>query len=148
MPPTELNACRNLAALADQLAVRPDIRSPREFIYCLGEQAAGIRQGPWRYFDLLKGGRTLLPGGGFRPQFDDNSGGQTRHFIGIAVSSLTFGPKLTVWLSENIRRDRADRPDGQLTLAAIQFTQKLLAGELLPTTAGEWICANLCLDCP
>jgi hypothetical protein len=148
MPSNVPNACRDLAALADQIAARQDIRSPREFICCLGEQAAGIRPGLRRYFDLLKGGRTLLPGGGFQPQFDDNSGGQTRHFIGIAVSSLTFGPGLTVWLSENIRRDRADRPDGQLTLAAIQFTQKLLAGELLPTAAGDWICANLCLECP
>jgi hypothetical protein len=143
----ETNACRDLAVLADQLAARQDIRTPGEFISCLGEQVAGIRPGFWRYFDLLKGGRNSLPGGGFRPQFDDNSGGQARHFAGIAVSCLVFGPKLTIWLSENIRRDRADQPDGQLTLAAVRFTRKLLEGELLPTAAGKWICDNLCQDC-
>ena len=146
MTSTESNACCKLADLADELARQPGI-SPREFICQLGEKAAGIRPGLWRYLDLLKGGANPLPGSGFRPEFDDGSGGQTRHFAGIAVSCLLFGPKLTVWISENIRRDPPTSPDGRLTLAATDFSQKLVKGQMPPGAAGQWIRDNLSNGC-
>ena len=76
-PEPETNACCKLAELAEEVAAR-NVK-PREFIYALGEKAAGIRPGLWRYFDLLKGGRTLMLGQGFRPELDDGSGGHKDH---------------------------------------------------------------------
>jgi hypothetical protein len=140
----EANACQRLAGLAGKITAQNPGLSPRDFILALGEQAAGIRRGPPGLLDLLKGGNNLLPGGGFQSEYDDGSGGQARHFIGIAVSSVTFGPKLTVWLSETVRRDPADSPDGRLTLAAIDFTRKLLNGELPTASAEQWLRDNLC----
>jgi hypothetical protein len=138
------NACQQLTALAEKIAGENPSLSPKEFILTLGEQAAGIRHGFRGLFDLLKGGTNLIPGGGFKPEYDDGSGGQVRHFVGIAVSSLRFGPKLTVWLSETVRRDPANTPDGRLTLVAVDFCQKLLKGELQVTTAGQWLRDHLC----
>lgn len=146
MTATESNACCKLAGLADELARQPGI-TPKDFIYKLGEKAAGIRPGLWRYFDLFKGGANPLPGKGFKAEYDDGSGGQARHFAGIAVSCLTLGPKLTVWVSENLRLDQPNTPDGRLTLAAADFTQKLVKGELPPTQAGQWIRDNLSDGC-
>jgi hypothetical protein len=137
-------ACQQLTALAEKIAGENPALSPKEFILALGEQAAGIKGGFRGFFDLLKGGKNLLPGSGFKPEYDDSSGGQVRHFVGIAVSSLRFGPKLTVWLSETVRRDPADTPDGRLTLVAVDFSQKLLKGELPITAAGQWLRDNLC----
>ncbi|MBN9389718.1 MAG: hypothetical protein J0I20_16950 [Chloroflexi bacterium] len=138
------NACQQLADLAEKIAGESPSLSPKEFILTLGKQAAGIRHAFWGLFDLLKGGSNLIPGGGFKPEYDDGSGGQARHFVGIAVSNLRFGPKLTTWLSETVRRDPAHSPDGRLTLAAVDFSQKLLKGELAITAAGQWLRNQLC----
>lgn len=138
------SACQKLADLATSIATQNPTLTPKEFILTLGEQAAGIRRGPWGFLDLLRGGRNALPGGGFRPEFDDGSGGQVRHFGGIAVSCIWFGPKMTVWLSETVRRDAANSPDGRLTLAAVEFCHRLLEGELPIAAAGEWLRDHLC----
>jgi hypothetical protein len=148
MPASETNACCKLAELAEELAARQDIRTAQDFIFRLGERAAGIRPGFRSFFDLFLAGRNLLPGHGFRPEFEDGSDGQARHFAGVAVSSAILGPKLTIWLSEKIRLDPPDQPDGRLTLMAVSFSQKLVRGELLPQASGHWIRENLCLDCP
>lgn len=140
----ETGACAQLASLAAKIAAQSPQISPRDFILALGEQAAGIRRGMWGGFDLLRGGRNLIFGGGFKPEFDDHSGGQVRHFTGIAVSSVRFGPRLTTWLSENIRRDPAGSPDGRLTLVAVDFSKKLLKGEVPVNAAGQWLQEKLC----
>lgn len=140
----ETSACQKLVELARKMASQNPGLSPKDFILTLGEQAAGIRRGPLRLLDLVKGGKNLLPGSGFKSEYDDGSGGQVRHFVGIAVSRITLGPKLTVWLSETVRRDPAGSPDGRLTLAAIDFSQKLLKGEIPITSAGQWLRENLC----
>ncbi|HEX2913625.1 MAG TPA: hypothetical protein VH186_22670 [Chloroflexia bacterium] len=140
------SACCKLADLADNLANSSTTLSPKDFITLMGERAAGIRPGLWRYFDLLRGGQDLIPGKGFRSEYNDGSEGQVRHFAGIAVSTITFGPKLTIWISENIRLDKASSPDGRLTIAAIGFTTRLLGGQIPVSAAGEYIRQNLCQE--
>ena len=85
-----------------------------------------------------------LRGGGFKPDLHDAPPSQTRHFAGIARAVTVFGPHRTLWLSEHVRRDTADSPDGRLSALAVEFASSLLDGSLAIGDAGEWIRANVC----
>jgi hypothetical protein len=136
------NACEELAQLVEKIAAQHT--DAKGFLVALGQDAADIHTGPRALLDLLIAGRTELPGGGFKPELRDHSGSQSRHFAGIARSVTVLGAKRTVWISENLRRDKRDSADGRLTLLAVEFASGLLDGELEPVDAGAWIRSNLC----
>ena len=90
------------------------------------------------------GGRSRLRGGGFRRDLRDHTAGQPRHFAGTARAVTVLGADRTAWLSEHVRRDAPDSPDGRLTALAIEFAVRLQDGSLATHAAGEWIRANVC----
>ena len=136
-----VNACAQLARAADDLGHL----APRRLLVELAHTVAGIpRSGPAVWLVLLAGGRTRLPGGGFRPELRDHTAGQTRHFAGTARAVTVLGADRTRWLSVHVRRDSLEAPDGRLSELAIAFATALLDGELLPAEAGDWIRAHLC----
>jgi hypothetical protein len=135
------NACHRMSRLVDGLG---DL-GPRELLVELGLKAASIpRSGPRVVPMLVLGGRTRIPGGGFRPEFRDRSSTQARHFAGVARSVTVFGAGTTEWLAVHVRRDPRDSPDGRLTTAAVTFAGALLDGSLAPADAGGWIREHLC----
>jgi hypothetical protein len=135
------NACHRMSRLVDGLGHL----GPRELLVELGAQAAGIpRSGPRALAMLVLGGRTRLPGGGFRPEYRDRSSTQARHFAGTARAVTVLGAERTEWLSVHVRRDPRDSPDGRLTTAAVAFAQALLDGSVPPAEAGEWIRGHVC----
>jgi hypothetical protein len=140
--PLRGSACRRLAILAENIAVKD--RSGEEFLVDLGRQGAGIRPGRLALIDLARDGHNTILGRGFRPEFDDGTRGQVRHFVGVARATMFGGPVLTRWISENVRRDAADSPDGKLADEGTDFAQALLAGRLAPSEAGAWIRDHLC----
>jgi hypothetical protein len=140
--PLRGSACRRLATLAENIAVRD--RSAEAFLVDLGEQGAGIRPGRLALIDLARDGSNIIVGRGFRPEFDDGTRGQVRHFVGVARATMFGGPVLTRWISENVRRDAADSPDGKLADEGTDFAQALLSGRLAPSEAGAWIRDHLC----
>jgi hypothetical protein len=140
--PLKGSACRRLAILAGNLAARD--RSPERFLVDLGDQAAGIRPGQLALIDLARDGRNIIVGRGFKAEFDDGTNGQVRHFVGVARATMFGGPVLTRWISENVRRDAADSPDGRLADEGTDFAQALLAGRLAPSGASAWIRERLC----
>ncbi|TKV60654.1 hypothetical protein FDO65_02870 [Nakamurella flava] len=133
----DVDACARLADLIDEIAAaRP---SPRQLLDATGERAAGIRSGLAGLLDLKAGGRDLVPGVGFRAEYDDGTRGQVRHFAGIVVSTVRMGGPATRLVSERIRNDPADSPDGRLSLAGIQFAQEVLSGAIPVAGAGQWV---------
>lgn len=134
------DACGELARVADEI----DVADPREFLVELGLRVAGIPRGRSAVLALAAGGRTRIPGGGFRAELRDGTRGQARHFAGIARAVTLLGPERTGWVSVHLRRDAPDSPDGRLTSLAIGFAEALLDGSLAPAGAGDWIRANVC----
>ena len=140
--PLSGTACRRLAGLAANLAARD--RTAERFLTDLGQQGAGIRPGRFALLDLARDGRNVLVGRGFKPEYDDGTRGQVRHFVGVARASMFGGSVVTRWISENLRRDPANSPDGRLADQGIDFAQALLAGRLQLSAASGWIRARLC----
>jgi hypothetical protein len=135
-------ACERLAELAANLAARD--RSAERFLVDLGQQAAGIRPGRLALLDLARDGRNIILGRGFKPEFDDGTRGQVRHFVGVARASMFGGSVVTRWISEHLRGDPANSPDGKLAEEGTDFAQALLAGRLEPSAASGWIRERLC----
>jgi hypothetical protein len=140
--PLSGTACQRLAGLASNLAAKDP--TPERFLVDLGRQGAGIRPGRFALIDLAGDGRNIILGRGFRPEFDDGTRGQVRHFVGVGRASMFGGPVITRWLSENLRGDPADSPDGRLADEGIDFAQALLAGRLEVSAASGWIRERLC----
>lgn len=138
----DADACSRLAALADELACSHT--APRPFLVALGRQAAGVRTGPLGVIDLAVGGRNTLAGHGFRPHLDDGTGGQVRHFVGVARTVTLLGSTVARWLSEVVRRDPRGSADGELTELAQRFARQLLDGDLATSDAGDWIRRRVC----
>jgi hypothetical protein len=140
--PLSGTACQRLADLAANLAPRD--RSAERFLIDLGQRGAGIRPGRMALVDLAHDGRNVILGRGFKSEFDDGTRGQVRHFVGVARASMFGGGSLTRWISENLRGDPADSPDGRLADQGIDFAQALLAGRLDVSEASNWIRERLC----
>ena len=138
------SACEGMARVADAIAADHPDWPAHEFLVELAVQVAGIRRGPLSALGLLLGGRARLKGGGFRAELRDHTAGQTRHFAGIARAVTVLGPRRTSWLSEHVRRDHPDSPDGRLTAVAVEFASNLLDGSLTTRDAGEWIRRRVC----
>ena len=136
------NACAALAELAAREALA--CRGPRDLVRRLGRTGAGIRPGALGVVDLARAGRDGLPGRGFRPELDDGTDGQVRHFCGIAAACDRFGPIATRWVSIHLRRDPPDAPDGRLTDLAIEFVALLHGGRLDVADAAGWLLRTLC----
>jgi hypothetical protein len=136
------SACQRLAGLAANLAAQD--RTAEQFLIDLGKQGAGIRANRFALLDLARDGRNIIVGRGFKPPFDDGTRGQVRHFVGVARASMFGGSTVTRWLSENLRNDPADSPDGRLADQGIDFAQSLLAGRLELNEASGWIRQRLC----
>jgi hypothetical protein len=138
------NACEEMAQAADAITGEHPGWSGPELLDELAWRVAGIRRGRLGTVGLLLGGRSRLKGGGFRPELRDHSAGQSRHFVGSARAVAVLGARRTAWLSEHVRRDAPDSPDGRLTALAIEFATGLLDGSLAPAQSGEWIRAHVC----
>jgi hypothetical protein len=135
-------ACERLAGLAAYLADTDD--SVNEFLLDLGQQAGGISKGSRALTDLARGGRNRIPGKGFKQRFDDGSIGQVRHFVGYVRASMFGGTAVTRWISEHLRHDPPDSPDGRLGDEGIEFAQDLIAGRLELSEASRWLRTRLC----
>jgi hypothetical protein len=140
--PLSGTACQRLAGLAANLAARD--RTAERFLIDLGQQGAGIRPGRFALVDLASDGRNVIVGRGFKSEYDDGTRGQVRHFAGVARASVFGGSVITRWISEHLRRDPADSPDGRLADQGIDFAQALLAGRLKLSAASGWIRDRLC----
>ena len=135
-------ACERLAGLAGYLAETDD--NVNDFLLDLGQQAGGISKGRRALTDLARGGRNRIRGKGFKQRFDDGSIGQVRHFVGYARASMFGGTNVTRWISEHLRHDAADSPDGRLGDEGIEFAQDLIAGRLELSEVSAWLRTNLC----
>lgn len=133
----DVDACARLADLIDELAAAAP--TPRGLLDAIGERAAGIRPGLAGLLDLKSGGRDLLTGRGFRAEYDDGTRGQVRHFAGIVASTARVGGPATRLVSERLRHDPADSPDGRLSIAGIRFAQEVLSGAIPVSEAGQWV---------
>lgn len=140
--PHAVDACHELVALIERLGAQAP--GPRALLVRLGAEAAGIRPGPRALIDLARGGRNRIPGGGVRPRLDDDSGGQVRHFAGIASAAARIGATPTRWLSVVVGRDAPSSPDGRLTDLAVSFARQLTRGTLPMTDAAGWVRDNVC----
>jgi hypothetical protein len=136
------NGCGRIVALAKREGQRHS--DPRAFLLAFGRKGAGIRTGLCGVWDLGRGGRDVLRGGGFKEEFDDGSGGQPRHFCGIVVSACWFGRHMTRIVSVLIRHDRPDSADGRLSDAALEFVRNVRTGEVSVAAAHIWLAARLC----
>lgn len=136
------DACAELVALAAAQAASGI--GARDFVGRLGTLGAGIRPGPRGFVDLATGGGNPLPGRGFRPELDDGTDGQIRHFCGIAEACCRLGPGLARWLSVHLGRDSPASADGRLTDVAVDFVRRLRGGELAVADAPAWLREALC----
>lgn len=136
------SACADLVQVTSSLGAL-HLR-PKYFLRVLALLCGGIRPGPIGLYDLAVAGANLYPGQGFRPEFDDGTAGQVRHFVGIAASVTWVGVPATRIVSERIRRDLVDSPDGRLGEVAIRFAHLILTGALPPEHAADWLSARLC----
>ncbi len=136
------SACERLAGLAGYLAASDD--SVNEFLLDLGQRAGGIGKGRRALADLARGGRNRIPGRGFKQRFDDGSAGQVRHFVGYVRASMFGGAGVTRWISEHLRHDPPDSPDGRLGEEGIEFAQALIGGRLKLSAASAWLRDRLC----
>ena len=137
-----MDSCAELVSIVERLG--RETTRPRQFLLRLGTEAAGIRRGPLGFVDLARGGSNRLHGGGIRKPLDDRTGGQVRHFAGIATAAARVGPTPTRWLSILIGRDHPASADGRLTDLAVSFARQLLSGELPTTDAAGWVERNIC----
>ena len=135
-------ACERLAGLAGSLADTDD--SVNGFLLDLGQRAGGISTGRRALADLARGGRNRIPGKGFKQRFDDGSIGQVRHFVGYARAAMFGGANVTRWISEHLRHDPPDSPDGRLGDEGIDFEQDLIAGRLELSATSTWLRTHLC----
>ena len=135
-------ACERLAGLATALGGREP--TPVGFLRALGLAAAGIRPPPRALADLARGGRDLIPGGGFRAVYSDGTAGQVRHFAGVAVASTYGGGAATRLASVFLRRDPVRSADGRLSEQAFDFASLVESGELPLDQTGAWILENIC----
>jgi hypothetical protein len=140
--PLSGTACQRLAGLASNLATRDP--TPERFLIDLGKQGAGIRPGRFALIDLAGDGRNMILGRGFKSEFDDGTRGQVRHFVGVARASMFGGSLVTRWISEHLRSDPANSPDGRLADEGIDFARALLARRLELSAASGWIRERLC----
>jgi hypothetical protein len=138
------SACERLSELAALISL--DYSDPRGYVRRLGREAAGIHSGARGFVDLARGGSDLIPGRGFRRRYDDGTGGQVRHFAGVAVAASYGGEQATRLVSIFVRRDPPNSADGWLTDEALAFTRLLLNGQLEPDQGGEWILDRICRD--
>ena len=139
-----VDACEQMAASADDIAAQHPHWGGAELLVELGYRVAGISRGRGAVIGLFHGGRSRLKGRGFRPELQDRSVSQTRHFAGVARAVTVFGAGPTRWLSIHVRRDAADSSDGRLTELAIEFACALQQGLLTPDEAGDWIRRRVC----
>jgi hypothetical protein len=139
-----VDACGQMAASADAIAAAHPEWGGTELLVELGYRVAGIGRGRGAVVNLLHGGRSRIRGRGFKPELQDRSVSQTRHFAGVARAVTVFGAGPTRWLSVHVRRDPDDSPDGRLTELAIEFATALQDGRLDPKEAGDWIRRRLC----
>lgn len=137
-----MDACGELCIKAARIAATAG--SPRRFLVRFGRSVAGVRSGPFWFLDAGSGGRNLVRGMGFRPEFDDGTRGQARHFAGIVAASVRIGPALTRWASIHVLRDPADTPDGRLTEKALEFSELVRTAELPLPEAAAWLSRELC----
>jgi hypothetical protein len=135
-------ACERLAGLTTTLGGRES--TPGGFIRALGLAAAGIRPPPRALADLARGGRDLIPGGGFRAAYSDGTSGQARHFAGVAVAGTYGGAAATRLVSVFLRGDPAGSADGRLSERALDFAALVESGELALEQSGVWILENIC----
>ena len=136
------SACREVAGVAARLAEQEP--STVGFLRSFGRQVAGIRPPPRAYGDLARGGSDRVPGRGFLARFDDGTGGQARHFAGIAVAASLGGGNSTRVISIFVRQDAENSPDGRLTDEGIAFATQLQAGDLELEEAPQWLLEHLC----
>ena len=137
------NACQQMVELCDELLeVAPDL-SPREFLRSLGAFVAGIDVGIMGVRQLARGGTNGLLGAGFRPEYDDGTAGQARHFAGTAAAAALIGDKPAELLAHHVV-DPADSIDGHLSTAALEFARLLVDGSLALDQAGSWIAGHVC----
>ena len=136
-----LSAAQALAELCDLIAAVPGT-SPDAFAERLGDQAAGIRAGRAGWVDLLRAGRNRLPGDGFRPEYEDGSHRQVRHFAGTVAAAERLGTRASR-AAGILRGDRPGSADGRLSAQAVAFAADLRAGRLAPAEAGDWVRAHL-----
>ena len=136
------SACERLSELAGQLAEEND--KPAAFLFALGREAAGIRAGRRGLVDLARGGHNRLPGRGFQRRFDDGTQGQVRHFVGLSVATMYGGANPVRWISEHLRRDPEESPDGRLSDEGIAFARGIVTGALPLDRASVWLRAHLC----
>jgi hypothetical protein len=140
---SEPDGCRQLAEVSDQIvAADPDISS-RDYLRALGRLVAGIEPGVEGILDLARGGSNEISGKGFKPEYDDGSMGQARHFAGTAVSVALFGARATGIIAHSMV-DPPDTPDGRLSAAAIEFANLIMSEELPVADASSWIVDELC----
>jgi hypothetical protein len=136
------DACSALGRIADEIAAGDP--SGHELLVELGYRVAGIPR-DWRaWVALAAGGRSRIRGHGFRAELSDGTGGQARHFTGIARAVTLLGGRRTLWISEKVRRDADESPDGELTRLAVDFATALLDGSLPARESGDWIRSHLC----
>jgi hypothetical protein len=144
--PAELSeggtACERLAGLATELGGGES--SPGGFLRALGLAAAGIRPPPRALADLARGGRDLIPGGGFRPIYSDGTDGQARHFAGVAAATAYGGAAATRVASIFLRRDPVRSADGRLSERALDFASLVSSGALPLEQTGPWILIDVC----
>jgi hypothetical protein len=142
----EINGCAELVRIAEEIIAEHPGISARDFLQELGWRVAGIEPGIEGLIELARGGENVISGGGFRPEYDDGSQGQARHFAGIASAVARLGARFTAWAGEHALRDNPNSADGRLTEAAVNFARALLGGELPVAEAGGWIESNICLE--
>jgi hypothetical protein len=135
-------ACERLAGLATEIGGREP--APGEFLRALGLAAAGVRPPPRALADLARGGRDLIPGGGFQPIYSDGTAGQVRHFAGVAAATIYGGAAATRVASILLRRDPMGSADGRLSERALDFASLVTSGELPLEQTGPWILLNVC----
>jgi hypothetical protein len=145
MSDAEPNGCLALAEVADQIVEAEPEVSPRDFLRALGRLVAGIEPGVEGLLDLARGGSNKISGKGFKPEFDDGSAGQARHFAGTAVSVALLGSRATELIAHTVV-DPAETPDGRLSSAAIEFANLIMNEELPVSGASGWILDELCVD--
>jgi len=65
-------------------------------------------------------------------------------FVGYVRASMFGGTNVTRWISEHLRHDPPDSPDGRLGDAGIEFAQNLIAGRLELSESSAWLRDHLC----
>lgn len=137
-----MTACTELSNLVAEIAAEG--HSPRRFLVELGRRGAGVRLGPLWVLDAARGGHNPIEGAGFRPEFDDSTHGQPRHFAGVTATAIRIGIPLTRFLAVNVLGDPINSADGRLSETAFEFVRAIRSGALRTVDAPEWIRDRLC----